>query len=152
MATERPRPYLRHNFLVDITDVNDAQQDSGGFQEVQGIGVEIAQAEYRNGNNAFNYPIKVMGLSKVPDVTLKRGVLGNLTLFQWIKAVQEGETDQLKTVTITLLAEDRTTQAQVWKLSNARPLKYTGPPLSGTAGGEVAIEEIVLSCERIEQA
>ena len=152
MATERPRPYLRHNFLVDITDVNDAQQDSGGFQEVLGLGVEIAQAEYRNGNNAFNYPIKVMGLSKVPDVTLKRGVLGNLTLFQWIKAVQEGETDQLKTVTITLLAEDRTTQAQVWKLSNARPLKYTGPPLSGTAGGEVAIEEIVLSCERIEQA
>ena len=33
MATERQRPYLRHNFLVDITDVNDAQQDSGGFQE-----------------------------------------------------------------------------------------------------------------------
>jgi phage tail-like protein len=152
MATERQRPYLRHNFLVDITDINDAQQDSGGFQEVSGLGVEIAAAEYRNGNNAFNYPIKVMGLSKVPDVTLKRGVLGNLSLFEWIKAVQEGESDQLKTVTITLLGEDRTTQAQAWKLSNARPLKYTGPPLSGTAGGEVAVEELVLSCERIEQA
>ena len=151
MATERSRPYLRHNFLVDITDVNDAQQDSGGFQEVSGLGVEIGAAEYRNGNNKFNYPIKVMGLSKVPDVTFKRGVLGNLTLFEWIKAVQEGEPDQLKTVTITLLGEDRTTQAQVWKLTNARPLKYTGPPLSGTAS-ETAVEELVLSCERIEQA
>src|SRR4051794_26255447 len=102
MATERSRPYLRHNFLVDITDINDAQQDSGGFQEVTGLGVEIGAAEYRNGNYKFNNVIKVMGLSKVPDVTLKRGVLGNLALFEWIKAVQEGVPDQLKTVTITL--------------------------------------------------
>lgn len=151
MATERQRPYLRHNFLVDITDLNDAQQDSGGFQEVTGLGIEIAMAEYRNGNNAFNYPIKIMGLSKVPDVTLKRGVLGSLALYEWIRAVQVGEPDQLKTVTITLLGEDRTTQAQVWKLSNARPLKYTGPPLSGTAGGEVAIQELTLGIERLEE-
>ncbi len=49
------------------------------------------------------------------------------------------------------MGEDRTTQAQAWKLSNARPLKYTGPTLSGV-GGDVAVEELVLSCERIEQA
>ena len=29
-------------------------------------------------------------------------------------------------------------------------MKYTGPTLSG-AGGEVAVEELVLSCERITQ-
>jgi len=151
MASERERPYRNFNFLVDITDVNDAQQDSGGFQEVSGLGVEISAAEYRNGNYAFNNPIKIMGLTKVPDVTLKRGVIGSLGLFEWIKAVQEGESDQLKTVTVTLLGEDRTTQAQAWKLSNARPLKYTGPTLSGVSG-DVAVEELVLSCERIEQA
>ncbi|WP_110240077.1 phage tail protein [Nocardioides gilvus] len=150
MATERDRPYSQFNFLVDITDINDAQQDSGGFQEVSGLGVEITAAEYRNGNYSFNNVTKVMGLSKVPDITLKRGVIGNLALFEWIKAVQAGEQEQLKTVTVTLLAEDRTTQAQVWQLSNARPLKYTGPTLSG-AGGEVAVEELVLACERIEQ-
>jgi phage tail-like protein len=151
MVSERERPYRNFNFLVDITDINDAQQDAGGFQEVSGLGVEIAAAEYRNGNYAFNNPIKIMGLTKVPDVTLKRGVIGNLALFEWIKAVQEGEADQLKTVTVTLMGEDRTTQAQAWKLSNARPLKYTGPTLSGV-GGDVAVEELVLSCERIEQA
>lgn len=150
MATERDRPYSQFNFLVDITDVNDAQQDSGGFQEVSGLGVEITAAEYRNGNYSFNNVTKVMGLSKVPDITLKRGVIGNLALFEWIKAVQDGKQEQLKTVTVTLLAEDRTVQAQVWQLANARPLKYTGPTLSG-AGGEVAVEELVLACERIEQ-
>ena len=117
MATERDRARTCSSTSWSTsTDINDAQQDSGGFQEVSGLGIEITVAEYRNGNNAFNYPIKIMGLSKVPDVTLKRGVIGNLSLFEWIKAVQEGESDQLKTVTITLLGEDRTTQAQAWKL------------------------------------
>ena len=151
MATERDRPYSQFNFLVDITDINDALQDSGGFQEVSGLGVEIAAAEYRNGNSRFNNVSKIMGLSKIPDVTLKRGVIGQLALYDWIKAVQDGNQDQLKTVTVTLLAEDRVTQAQSWKLSNARPLKYTGPTLSG-AGGDIAVEELVLSCERCEQA
>lgn len=150
MATERDRPYSQFNFLVDITDVNDAESDSGGFSEASGLSVEIGSVDYRNGNESFNYPRKIMGLSKTPDVTLKRGVIGNLALYEWIKRVQEGEPDQLKTVTVTLLAEDRSTEAQKWVLSNARPLKYTGPTLTGT-GGEVAVEELVLACERIVQ-
>lgn len=152
MATPRERPYGQFNFQVDITDVNDATTVTGGFQEVSGLGVEITVAEYRNGNDKLNYPQKIMGLSKTPDVTLKRGVIGDLALHEWIDRVQRGESpkDQLKTVTITLLTEDRTTAAQTWELSNARPMKYTGPTLSG-AGGELAIEELVLACERITQ-
>lgn len=152
MATPRDKPYGQFNFQVDITDVNDATTASGGFQEVSGLGVEITVAEYRNGNDSFNYPQKIMGLSKTPDVTLKRGVIGDLALHEWIDRVQRGESpdEQLKTVTITLLAEDRATAAQTWVLSNARPMKYTGPALAG-AGGELAVEELVLSCERITQ-
>ena len=152
MATPRERPYGQFNFLVDISDINDATTANGGFQEVSGLGVEITVAEYRNGNDKFNYPQKIMGLSKASDVTLKRGVIGDLSLHDWIKAVQEGDSpvEQLKNVTITLLAEDRATAAQTWELANARPMKYTGPTFSGT-GGESAVEELVLSCERITQ-
>lgn len=150
MATERERPYSQFNFRVNIADINDGVTDAGGFQEVSGLSVEITATEYRNGNDAFNYPRKISGLSKTPDVTLKRGVIGNLALYDWIKQVQEGQPDQLKTVTVTLLGEDRETEAQKWKLFNARPMKYTGPTLSGTSG-EVAVEELVLACERITQ-
>lgn len=152
MPTPRERPYGQFNFRVDISDINDATTASGGFQEVSGLGVEITVAEYRNGNDKFNYPQKIMGLSKASDVTLKRGVIGDLSLHDWIKAVQEGDSpfEQLKNVTVTLLAEDRVTAAQTWELTHARPMKYTGPTLSG-AGAESAIEELVLSCERITQ-
>lgn len=146
MAQERKdRPYLRHNFKVQI----DGQVS--GFQEVSGLGVEISVAEYRNGDYAFNHPIKIMGLTKVPDVTLKRGVIGELSLHEWIKATQGGKDDP-RSVVIELLAETGGDDVvQTWTLSNARPLKYTGPPLSGTAGAEVAVEELVLSCEGIDQ-
>jgi phage tail-like protein len=153
MATYRDRPYGQMSFLVDITDVNDATTTTGGFQEVSGLSAEVSMAEYRNGNDPFNYVQKIMGLSKTPDVTLKRGVIGDLALAEWMDLVQSGAPpeDQYKIVKISLLAEDRETVAQSWTLRNARPLKYTGPTLSG-AGAEVAVEELVLACEHIEQS
>ena len=57
--------------------------------------------------------------------------------------------NQRKAVTIKLMAEDRETVAVTWKLVNARPMKYTGPALNGK-GTDLAIEELVLSSERIE--
>ena len=50
---------------------------------------------------------------------------------------------------IELQSEDHTSTVQSWKLTNTRPIKYTGPTLSGTAT-DVAIEELVLAAERIE--
>jgi phage tail-like protein len=65
--------------------------------------------------------------------------------------VRNGAQDQLKTVTIKLMSEDRTAVAQEWRLINARPMKYTGPSLNGK-GTDLAIEELVLASERIELA
>ena len=56
----------------------------------------------------------------------------------------------MATVTIQLLPEDHSQPpAQEWKLTNARPIKYTGPALTGK-GTDVAIEELVLASERID--
>lgn len=54
----------------------------------------------------------------------------------------------MRTVTVTLLAEDRT-PAIVWKLLRARPVKYAVGPLNAK-GSDVAIEELVLAYERLE--
>lgn len=153
MATPLERPTGQFNFRVKLGDVNDETADTGGFQEVSGLGLEIGMAEYRNGNFGFNHVQKIMGLSKTPDVTLKRGVIGDLTLHEWVDSVQKAGSQETsrKTVTISLLAEDRQTVVQQWVLTQARPLKYTGPTLSG-AGSEVAVEELVLACESIAQA
>jgi phage tail-like protein len=53
-------------------------------------------------------------------------------------------------VTIELMDEAHTGPVMTWKLTNARPMKYTGPTLNAKGGGDVAMEELVLSCEKIE--
>jgi phage tail-like protein len=153
MAVERDRPYSQFNFLVVIENGPDPRTSTrAGFQEVSGLGMEITVAEYRGGNYRDNTPSKITGTYKVPDVTLKRGLLGDLeTLYNWIDQVRNGSQTALRTVTVQLLSEDHTAVVQEWKLLRARPTKYTGPSLSAK-GTDVAIEELVLACERIDLA
>ncbi|MBZ5523346.1 MAG: phage tail protein [Acidobacteriia bacterium] len=151
MAVSRDRPYGQFNFRVKI-DTDQGTTATAGFQEVSGLGTEVHIAEYRAGNWSDNSPIKVNGSTKFPDLTLKRGVIGEVAfLHGWLKAVREGGNDSsvLKPVVVELLAEDRVTVVQTWTLTNCRPMKYTGPSLTGK-GTDVAIEELVLACEHIE--
>ncbi len=148
MAEFRERPYSQFNFLVDL-GTGDTASPQAGFQEVSGLGMEITVAEYRAGNFKDNTPMKITGTYKVPDITLKRGVIGSLDLYQWLDQVRAGAQDQLRNITIQLQNEDHSSVVMEWKLTNARPIKYTGPSFSGK-GTDVAIEELVLSCERID--
>lgn len=151
MPTFRENPYGAFNFIVSL---GEAQGDGGegtiigGFSDVSGLGVDLSYSEYRNGNERFNTVRKVPNTFKVDDVTLKRGVIGSADLFQWLKEVREGDTKS-RTVTISLLDEARNTVG-TWKLTNARPKKYTGPTLAAKGGGEVAMEELSLVCEGID--
>jgi phage tail-like protein len=54
-------------------------------------------------------------------------------------------------VVITLLDEQRTPVAS-WTLRSVSPKKWTGPTLAGKGGADVAMEELVLSVEKIEYA
>src|SRR5215471_9310418 len=99
MAVLRERPYVQFNFLVDLgTGSTDGPQ--AGFQEVSGIGTELTVAEYRNGNAKENSPIKIVGLAKVNDVTLKRGIIGALDLYQWLNDIRNGNVNAMRNVTI----------------------------------------------------
>ena len=148
MAEFRERPYSQFNFWVDM-GTGDTESPQAGFQEVSGLGMEITVAEYRAGNEKDNAPRKITGTYKVPDVTCKRGVIGSLDLYEWLDEVRNGSQDSLRTVKIQLRSEDRTTTVQTWKLTNARPIKYTGPSFNAK-GTDVGVEELVLSCERID--
>jgi len=104
-------------------------------------------AEYRNGSDAENHVRKIPGVHKVGDVTLKRGLIGAKDLFDWINQTRTDGYKAKRSVTIHLMDESRNGPAATWKLQGAMPLKYTGPTLAGKGGGDVAMEELVLSCE-----
>jgi phage tail-like protein len=108
-------------------------------------------AEYRNGNDPENHVRKINGIYKVTDVTLKRGLIGATDFFGWIKDVRDGVQDNVRaTVTIELQDEGHTGTVMTWILTNARPIKYTGPTLNAKGGTDVAMEELVLACEKID--
>jgi phage tail-like protein len=148
MATLRERPYVQFNFLVDLGDgTTDGPQ--AGFQEVSGIGMEVTVAEYRNGNEKENSVRKITGLNKSTDVTMKRGVIGSLNLYQWLDQIRNGDQNALRTVVIHLQNEDHTATVQTWKLLRARIIKHTSGPMNAK-GTDVAMEELVVAYERLE--
>jgi len=148
MAVLRDRPYTCFNFLVDLGDGN-TEGPQAGFQEMSPIGMEVTVVEYRNGNHRENAPMKITGLQKVADVTLKRGIIGSLNLYQWLNDIRNGNQNSLRTVTIQLQNEDHTEIVQTWKLLRARIIKHTSGPFNAK-GTDVAMEELVLAYERLE--
>jgi phage tail-like protein len=148
MAVLRERPYVQFNFLVDLGDGN-TEGAQAGFQEISGIGMEVTVSEYRTGNSRENSVMKITGMNKASDVTMKRGVIGSLNLYKWLDEIRNGNQAALRTVTIQLQNEDHTAVVATWKLMRARITKHTSGPLNAK-GTDVAMEELVLAYERLE--
>ena len=111
--------------------------------------LSVSVVEYRNGNAKENSVVKVTGLNKVSDVTLKRGVIGSLNLYQWLNDIRNGNASAQRTVTIQLQNEDHSATVLTFKLLRARIVKHSCGPFNAQSG-EVAIEEMVLAYERLE--
>ncbi len=141
---DRQVPYGAFNFIVKF----DGSETFGGFSDVSGLSTEITVAEYRNGNEAENHVRKISGVHKVADVTLKRGIINSQSLWEWIGQVRTQGVLGQKNLSITLLDEARN-PVQTWTLRNCIPLKYTGPTLAAKGGGDVAMEELVISSEAL---
>ncbi|MEK9711612.1 MAG: phage tail protein [Thalassolituus sp.] len=152
MAQFRETPYSVFNYLVNLDDGSEGEV-AGGFSEVSGLNAEVTVAEYRNGNAPVNYVSKIPAIHKSGDVTLKRGVIGATNIYSWLEEIRAGNVGAKRNVTIKLKNEDPTSSAAVvtWKLINAMPIKWTGPTLTAKGGSDVAMEELVLSVEHIEQ-
>ena len=93
--------------------------------------------------------MKISGMNKASDVTMKRGVIGSLNLYKWLDQIRNGDQGALRTVTIQLQNEDHSETVQTWKLLRARMTKHTSGPLNAK-GTDVAMEELVLAYERLE--
>ena len=144
----RDNPYGAFNFLVKLGDTGGEDQIVGGFSDFSGSGNEVKYSEYRNGNEPDNHVRKVANTNTTDDVTLKRGIIGDLRLFNWLKETRQGRF-QAQTVTVTLLDEARAPVCQ-WVLLKAQPKKWVGPTLAAKGGGEVAMEELHLVAEQID--
>ena len=146
---DRTTPYGAFNFLVNLNGPVGEDAPLGGFSDVSGLGTEITIAEYRNGNDKPNHVRKVPGIHKVSDVTLKRGIVKSSDLWAWITQTRTEGIGAKRTIVITL-RDETGNSVQKWTMGGVVPMKYTGPTLAAKGGGDVAMEELVLSGESLE--
>ena len=115
------------------------------FQEVTGLETEVTPIEYRHGDSPSFYPIKMPGLGKVGNVTLRKGIFVNDTaLWDWFNQIKMN-TIARQTIVVSLLDETAAPK-MVWTLNNAFPIKVTGTDLK-SEGNEVAVESLELAFE-----
>jgi phage tail-like protein len=123
-------------FTIDIAGV----ATNISFQEISGLDIELGPG----GSRSFS-TIKMPGLQKSGNITLKRGVFGNdKRLIDWLNSIKLNRVTR-STITIRLL-DERGRPTMTWTLSNAWPTKIAGPNLSA-AGNEVAVETLELAYE-----
>lgn len=149
-------PLTKMNFLVTVSGVN----GTAAFSEVSGVEATVDVIEFRQGNSGSLAPVKIPGLVKHGNVTLKFGYTSNNAFKTWIQeCVSEtrGEMPrsevQIEMIDINSgapqgIVEQTTPGGKVWLLTNAWVTKYTAPDLNATAS-EVAIESVELAYEEL---
>ena len=115
------------------------------FQEVSGLEDESQPIEYRAGDSPSFYPIKMPGLGKVGNVTLRKGIfVSDSNLWAWFNQIKMN-TIARTTIAVNLLDETGAPK-MVWTLNNAWPNKITGTEMK-SEGNEVAVESVEIAYE-----
>ncbi|MGD8777793.1 MAG: phage tail protein [Ignavibacteria bacterium] len=116
-----------------------------GFAEVSGLNIEVQMIEYRDGLSPVYSSIKMPGIPKYGNITLKRGVLPtDNEFYDWLNTTKLNKVER-RDLTISLLNENHE-PVMTWKAVSAFPVKIEGPGLKAT-GNEVAIESIEVAHE-----
>jgi phage tail-like protein len=140
----RDDPYLNYNFLVEL-----GGGVAAGFSEADLPAGRIEAVAYREGADRTSAARLLPGRVEYDTLVLRRGFAGDPELFQWWRAVVQGNVDR-RNVSVVLLDEQRQEVAR-WNLRRAWPTKYEPPSLNGL-GNDVAIETLELAHEGIELA
>ena len=134
-------PLPKFHFQVKWDDTEIA------FQEVSGLDIESEVIEYRAGNNPVFSTVKMPGMIKSGNITMKKGVFAkDNALFDWFSEIKMN-TIKRKALTISLLDESQA-PTMVWKVQNAFPVKITSTDLKAD-GNEVAVETLEIAHEGI---
>jgi len=116
-----------------------------GFTEISGLEVSTDAIEYREGSSPEFHKIKMPGLQKFSNITMKRGIFqGDNDFYNWWNTISMNTVDR-RDLIISLLNETHQ-PVVVWKVKNAFPVKMQSTDLKAD-GNEVAIETLEVAHE-----
>lgn len=137
-------PMVKFQFSVKIGD------KEAFFQEVTGLSAEIQQIEYRAGNSREFSTVKIPGIKKFGNVTLKKGIFKDAAGFWDLYKKVTMNTFERKTITISLL-DEKDSVAMSWTLANAFPSKITVTDMKPDAN-EPVVETMEIAHEGLALA
>lgn len=148
-------PLTKMNFLVHVAEV----EGTAAFSEVTGIESTVDVIEFRQGNANSLAPVKIPGLVKHGNVTLKMGYTLDSAFKTWVQECVSETRGQMPRYNVQIEMIDinggapqklatAVTGTRVWQLTNAWVTKYTAPDLNALQS-EVAIETVELAYEEL---
>jgi len=119
-----------------------------GFTEVTGLDVQVEAIEYREGSSPEYSKVKMPGMLKYSNLTLKRGTIaGDTDFYKWVKTTSLNKVER-RDIIISLLNESHE-PVLTWKAKNTFPIKLQATDLKAD-GNEVAIETLELAHEGLD--
>ena len=140
----RDDPYGAYNFIVTVTGISDdGNAVKAGCSEVSGLETEVTPVEYRNGNEDITVR-KMPGLKKFTNITLKRGMTGDVAFWNWIRTAMKGQVTRAQG---SIVMQDENQQEVLrWNFTRGWVSKYTGPGYN-SSNNETAFETIEICHE-----
>jgi phage tail-like protein len=117
------------------------------FLEVRGLETETQVIECRAGNNKVFFTLKIPGLAKISNVTLKKGLfVKDNKLFDWYSQIKM---NLMKRSTVVIkLCDEGGNPTMTWTMNNAWPCKIQGTDLNAH-DNEVAVETLEIAYETL---
>lgn len=120
------------------------------FQEVTGLSSETQIIEYRGGSSPVYSTVKMPGIQKFANITLKKGIFkGDKALWEKYNKIKMN-TYKRESIVISLLDEAQGI-AMSWTLKNAFPCKITVTDMKSDAN-EIAVESMEVAHEGLTQS
>ena len=155
-SLQQEYPWTKMHFLITVPGLSGA---TAAFSEATGMEATIDVIEFRQGNSASFSPVKVPGLVKHGNVTLKYGYTESNDFRNWASQCvsdTRGIAMSRQDVYIELLdagngltAAPASNTSNQYILKDAWVCKYTAPDLNALQS-EIAIETLEIAFERLE--
>lgn len=153
-------PLTKMNFVVTV-DSTDGSTAKAAFSEITGVEATVDVIEFRQGNSESLSPVKVPGLVKHGNVTMKFGYTHGNSFKKWVDNCISSQRKGMERATVTIELIDTTTDPSpttlrtsttgpnLWVLKNAWVTKYTAPDLNAMQS-EIAIESVEIAYETLD--
>ena len=142
LAEHAVPPRLNCYFRVDL----------GGGKASREIGFcEVVFPEFAVTSVAHGFESVAFDAGASPDsrLLLRRGVTGDLTLYQWWDKARGGRAPKQRVVRVQLMNEDQSEAVLTWVFRNARPVSLGYSALNALQG-EVQLETLALLFDRVD--